>query len=56
MKENDIDTNVQHLNSGTNECLRILEDLLKGLKFGSIVLVVQDGKVVQVEKNEKIRM
>jgi hypothetical protein len=30
--------------------------LLTTLKFGSITLIVQNGKVIQVEKNEKFRM
>ncbi len=33
-----------------------IEKLLKDLKFGSITLVVQDGKVIQIEKNEKFRV
>ncbi|MBI0580859.1 YezD family protein [Neobacillus cucumis] len=30
--------------------------MLETLNFGSITLVVQDGKVVQIEKNEKVRL
>ncbi|MCM3570859.1 YezD family protein [Neobacillus mesonae] len=30
--------------------------MLESLKFGSITLVVQDGKIVQIEKNEKVRL
>ncbi|MCM3726987.1 YezD family protein [Neobacillus cucumis] len=30
--------------------------MLVSLKFGSITLVVQDGKIVQIEKNEKVRL
>lgn len=33
-----------------------LNQLLSGLKFGSITIVVQDGKVIQIEKNEKVRL
>ncbi|MFT8320249.1 MAG: YezD family protein [Bacillus sp. (in: firmicutes)] len=33
-----------------------LEQILKDMKFGSVTLVVQDGKVIQIEKNEKIRL
>ena len=33
-----------------------LEEILKTMKFGSITLVVQDGKIIQIEKNEKIRL
>ncbi|MGP7816652.1 YezD family protein [Niallia sp. 01092] len=33
-----------------------LEQILNKMKFGSVTLVVQDGKVIQIEKNEKIRL
>ncbi|WP_370464996.1 YezD family protein [Neobacillus kokaensis] len=33
-----------------------LEKMLESLKFGSITLVVQDGRIVQIEKNEKVRL
>ncbi|MEK4564619.1 YezD family protein [Alkalihalobacillus sp. FSL R5-0424] len=33
-----------------------LSDLLENLKFGSVTIFVQDGKVVQMEKNEKVRV
>ncbi|MGG1396881.1 YezD family protein [Bacillus salipaludis] len=33
-----------------------LEKMLETLNFGSITLIVQDGKVVQMEKNEKVRL
>lgn len=36
-----------------------LEEILKmveKIRFGSITLIIQDGAVIQVDKNEKIRM
>ncbi|RAK19184.1 hypothetical protein B0I26_107102 [Anoxybacillus vitaminiphilus] len=33
-----------------------IKEMLNSLKFGSITLVVQDGKVIQLEKNEKVRL
>lgn len=36
--------------------IRTVQELLEDLKFGSITLVVQDGKVIQIEKNEKVRL
>ncbi|MCQ4936402.1 YezD family protein [Anaerotignum propionicum] len=33
-----------------------IEKILKQIKFGSITLVVQDGKIIQVERFEKIRI
>ncbi|MEH7544238.1 YezD family protein [Neobacillus vireti] len=38
------------------ELITHLESMLVSLKFGSITLVVQDGKIVQIEKNEKVRL
>ena len=38
------------------ELIAHLEKMLESLKFGSITLVVQDGKIVQIEKNEKVRL
>ncbi|HHW40792.1 MAG TPA: YezD family protein [Syntrophomonadaceae bacterium] len=35
--------------------LKSLLLLLKDLRYGSVTVVVQDGRVVQIEKNEKIR-
>jgi hypothetical protein len=31
-------------------------DILRKIRFGTVVLVVQDGKVVQVEMAEKFRL
>jgi hypothetical protein len=39
-----------------DEILAHLMKMLESLKFGSITLIVQDGKIVQIEKNEKIRL
>ncbi|WP_071396876.1 YezD family protein [Bacillus tuaregi] len=33
-----------------------LKRMLQDLKYGSITLVVQDGKVIQLEKVEKVRL
>ncbi|HIV74200.1 MAG TPA: YezD family protein [Candidatus Pseudogracilibacillus intestinigallinarum] len=31
-------------------------DMLKTISFGTITIIVQDGKIIQLEKNEKIRL
>ncbi|MEH7350602.1 YezD family protein [Gottfriedia acidiceleris] len=36
--------------------IEVVESLLNGLRFGTITLVVQDGRIIQVEKQEKIRL
>nr|WP_275585085.1 YezD family protein [Peribacillus deserti] len=33
-----------------------IERMLAEVKYGSITLVIQDGKVIQIEKNEKVRL
>ncbi|ADC50923.1 MULTISPECIES: YezD family protein [Alkalihalophilus] len=33
-----------------------LQAMLKNLQYGSVTIVVQDGKIVQLEKNEKQRL
>lgn len=33
-----------------------IEQLLEKMAYGSITLIVQDGYVVQIEQNEKIRL
>jgi len=35
--------------------LRRIADALRGLRFGSVLAVVQDGVVVQIERTEKTR-
>jgi len=33
-----------------------VEHYVKDIKYGSITLIVQDGKVIQIDKTEKIRI
>jgi len=42
--------------SEREEVLAYLEKMLGTLKYGSITLVIQDGKIVLIERNEKIRL
>ena len=32
-----------------------LAELIKDTKYGSVTIVIQDGHIIQVEKNEKVR-
>ncbi|WP_420889652.1 MULTISPECIES: YezD family protein [Fictibacillus] len=32
-----------------------LKEMLNSIRYGSITLIVQDGKLIQIEKNEKVR-
>ncbi len=47
---------MEHHENSFNEIASRLQDLLKGLQYGSITIVVQDGKIVQLEKSEKVRV
>jgi hypothetical protein len=38
------------------ELERLVRDALQSIRFGTVSLVVQDGRVIQVDKNEKIRI
>ena len=36
--------------------LEMLEKLLSTMKYGTITLIVQDGKITQIDKTEKHRL
>jgi hypothetical protein len=38
------------------EVYEIVDKLLENIKYGSITLVIQDGKIIQIESQEKIRL
>lgn len=38
------------------QAVELIEQLVKSLKYGNINIVIQDRKVVQIEKTEKIRV
>ena len=40
----------------SDRVLEAVQEALRGLKFGSVVIVVQDGHVVQVDRTEKKRL
>ena len=40
----------------SDELERSIRDVLKEIRYGTLTLVVQDGKVIQIDKNEKIRL
>jgi hypothetical protein len=33
-----------------------IKEMLDSMRFGSITLVIQDGKIIQLERNEKVRL
>lgn len=40
---------------GKNE-LKTITDFIESIEFGSVSIVIQNGKIVQIEKNEKVRL
>jgi hypothetical protein len=40
----------------SKELERLVRDTLQSVRFGTVTLVIQDGRVVQVDKSEKIRL
>jgi len=38
------------------ELERLVREALESIRFGTVSLVVQDGRVIQVDKSEKIRI
>ena len=38
------------------ELERKIRASLQEIRFGTVTLVIQDGKVIQIDKNEKIRL
>jgi hypothetical protein len=33
-----------------------LMSYIKDIKYGSVTIIIQDGRIVQIEKNEKVRL
>ena len=51
--------NVAHAAQGgdrSNKVLNRIRDALDGLRYGEVVVKVQDGVVVQVDRTERIRL
>ncbi|WP_084492937.1 YezD family protein [Lacrimispora indolis] len=38
------------------EYIRLINEMASHVKYGSITITIQDGKIVQIEKIEKIRL
>jgi hypothetical protein len=44
------------LNALDEKVFKELIAILSTLQFGSVTLIIQNGKVIQIEKNEKFRL
>jgi hypothetical protein len=42
--------------SNDNLPLDMISKLVGGIKFGTVTVIIQDGKVIQIESNEKFRL
>lgn len=40
----------------TREELEKIKEFIETVRFGSVTVIVQDGKVIQIEKHEKLRL
>ena len=54
--DDDVIKRLAALSPEEREVLLKVIDILRRLQFGTILLVVQDGKVVQIEMAEKFRL
>lgn len=36
--------------------LKKIREFLETIQYGSVTVIVQDGKIIQIEKNEKVRI
>lgn len=45
-----------HREGMTRKQHQIIDELAKDLKYGTLTLVFQDGLLVQIDRNEKIRL
>lgn len=39
-----------------NSSLKRIADMIKGMRYGSLTVIVQDGKIIQIDKTEKVRI
>ncbi len=50
-----IDTK-QNKSNNVDDALRAAKKIIGEIKYGSVTLVVQDGVIVQIERQEKLRL
>ncbi len=55
MRNTDPKTYEDALSENERELLRHLIDALRNLRYGSVLLTVHEGQLVEIQKTEKIR-
>jgi hypothetical protein len=48
--------NVGPEHAGADDALNQIRDSLRGLRFGSVNIIVQDGVIIQIDRTEKRRL
>lgn len=46
----------QKMKGLSDEQLKLIQETIESIQYGTVSVIVQDGKVVQIEKNEKYRI
>ena len=36
--------------------LEKVREIIKDVRYGNVVLIIQDGKIIQIDKTEKVRL
>lgn len=47
---------INNIETWNRELEKLVREALSSIRFGTVTLVVQDGRVIQVDKSEKIRI
>ncbi|TCL60020.1 uncharacterized protein DUF2292 [Kineothrix alysoides] len=47
---------VHQKDSISNQEWNKIKEYIEAISYGSVTVVVQDGKIIQIEKNEKVRL
>ena len=51
----EIDPQAESNRNNENDVLRRIANAISGVRFGSVEVVIQDSRVVQIERKEKFR-
>jgi hypothetical protein len=42
--------------SVSDQDIKTIKRFIESIRFGSVSILIQDGKIIQIEKNEKVRL
>lgn len=43
-------------NASLDSHIKTIVDMIEQIKYGSVTIIIQDGKIIQIDKIEKCRM